>query len=46
MEIVKKTVQMMNAEGSDQWNESYPTTGHFLQDINNHSLFVLDARSK
>ncbi|AXF56469.1 GNAT family N-acetyltransferase [Salicibibacter kimchii] len=43
MSIAKKTVRVMNAEGSDQWNESYPTARHFLQDLNKQSLFVLDT---
>ncbi|QQK81758.1 GNAT family N-acetyltransferase [Salicibibacter cibi] len=46
MNIVKKTVRVMNADGSDQWNGSYPTSRHFLTDINKQSLFVLVAGGK
>ncbi|SDI49363.1 GNAT family N-acetyltransferase [Natribacillus halophilus] len=42
MAIASKAVQVMNAEGSDQWNESYPTVEHFLQDIEEHTLFVME----
>ncbi|WP_087972314.1 GNAT family N-acetyltransferase [Oceanobacillus rekensis] len=41
--IANKTIQVMNAEGSDQWDDTYPTGEHFSEDIYHSSLFVYEG---
>ncbi|EZH66152.1 hypothetical protein DH09_09430 [Bacillaceae bacterium JMAK1] len=38
--IAKRATTLMNDEGSDQWNDEYPTLHHFAQDIKKQSLYV------
>ncbi|GAK03403.1 putative acetyltransferase [Geomicrobium sp. JCM 19037] len=38
--IAKRAVTQMNDEGSDQWNDQYPTLKHFATDITNQELYV------
>ena len=40
MAIVKGTVYLMTAEGSDQWSDDYPLPEHFLPDIDAGTLFI------
>ncbi|WP_197046613.1 GNAT family N-acetyltransferase [Oceanobacillus salinisoli] len=41
----EKTVKVMKAEGSDQWDETYPTIHHFSEDIKHSSLFIYEVDS-
>ncbi|WP_059102941.1 GNAT family N-acetyltransferase [Shouchella shacheensis] len=38
--IASRATRLMNAEGSDQWDETYPTAEHFENDIAQGSLFI------
>ncbi|MGJ9457963.1 N-acetyltransferase family protein [Oceanobacillus sp. CF4.6] len=40
--IANKAIEVMNAEGSNQWDESYPTVDHFTEDIKHSSLFIYE----
>ena len=40
MDIVSKTVCIMESEGNPQWNEKYPIINDFARDIDKNSLFV------
>ncbi|HEO8421199.1 GNAT family N-acetyltransferase [Niallia sp. FSL W8-0635] len=40
MEIVKKALVIMQAEGNDQWSHKYPNENSFRIDIENKNLFV------
>lgn len=40
MNLIAKCVQVMQAGGSDQWNESYPNREVILEDIRQGTLFV------
>ncbi|WP_028563718.1 GNAT family N-acetyltransferase [Paenibacillus pinihumi] len=42
-ELIHQTIDMMHAEGSDQWDASYPQMEQFEQDIEHHSLFVKET---
>ncbi|WP_078392446.1 GNAT family N-acetyltransferase [Shouchella patagoniensis] len=41
-EIAIRATKIMNSEGSDQWDKSYPTITHFHSDIKAGSLFVYE----
>ena len=40
MDIVAKTIILMRQEGNSQWNEDYPTSDVFSNDISTNSLYV------
>jgi ribosomal protein S18 acetylase RimI-like enzyme len=40
MEIVQKTVSIMESEGNDQWNRTYPHEQDFLADVEAGSLYT------
>ncbi|WP_379496090.1 GNAT family N-acetyltransferase [Oceanobacillus longus] len=40
--IANKTIEVMNAEGSNQWDDTYPTGDHFTEDIKHSSLFIYE----
>ncbi|WP_337017643.1 GNAT family N-acetyltransferase [Oceanobacillus massiliensis] len=44
--IAGRAVKVMNAEGSDQWDETYPVIDHFREDILHSSLFVYEEAGK
>ena len=39
MQIIVESIERMRQEGSDQWDETYPTRNLFEQDILNGNLF-------
>lgn len=41
MVIVERIVEEMSRSGNRQWDETYPLSDDFLQDINTQSLYVL-----
>ncbi|WP_026583879.1 GNAT family N-acetyltransferase [Bacillus sp. J33] len=40
MNIVKKTVDIMESENNDQWNRTYPQDKDFMDDIEEGSLYT------
>ncbi|URT69428.1 GNAT family N-acetyltransferase [Cytobacillus firmus] len=40
IEIVQKTVSIMESEGNDQWNRTYPRNEDFLADVEAGSLYT------
>lgn len=40
-----RATKRMNAEGSNQWDKTYPTIDHFQRDIDSGSLFVFEHES-
>lgn len=40
MEIVKKTLIIMEQEGNDQWSDKYPNEAVFRKDIESNTLYV------
>ncbi|WP_026671963.1 GNAT family N-acetyltransferase [Alkalihalobacterium bogoriense] len=40
LQIVNDTIIVMKEEGNDQWNEQYPTSQIFQQDLEQGSLYV------
>lgn len=40
MKIVQKTVSIMESEGNDQWNRTYPREQVFLSDVEAGSLYT------
>lgn len=42
LDILRACVQAMQAEGNDQWDESYPQRKDFLADIAEETLFVFE----
>lgn len=42
MEILKKTIVEMNADGNYQWDENYPQEKDFMKDIEKGDLFVAE----
>ena len=39
MEIIAESITIMHQEGSDQWDENYPTRERFLDDIGADNLY-------
>ncbi|MBU5595413.1 GNAT family N-acetyltransferase [Amphibacillus sp. MSJ-3] len=46
MIIVCAVVKKMHEQGSRQWDENYPTGADYLNDINNHELFVYEKNGE
>lgn len=46
MAIVHDTIEDLNREGNYQWDELYPTEEHFLNDIQNHHLYIIESEDK
>lgn len=42
MKIVRKTVDLMDQEGNDQWTGDYPTPDDFERDVANNTLHVAE----
>ncbi len=40
MDIVWRTIMLLQSEGNMQWNENYPTRSDFAQDISEGTLYV------
>ncbi|GAF11854.1 acetyltransferase [Bacillus sp. JCM 19046] len=45
-DMAVRATKRMNAEGSDQWDKTYPTTEHFQKDIHLGSLYVYEHDEK
>lgn len=41
IDLMKRVIPVMQADGNDQWDEGYPNEDIFKKDINEHDLFVL-----
>ena len=41
--IVQQTVAEMQTYGNNQWDETYPLRDRFIQDLENHALYVAKA---
>lgn len=39
MKIIADSIKIMQEEGSDQWDEKYPTRARFLEDIEKKNLY-------
>ncbi|MBN8200103.1 GNAT family N-acetyltransferase [Bacillus sp. NTK034] len=46
MDIVKKTVAIMESEGNDQWNRTYPQDQDFLADVETGNLYTFIYEGK
>ncbi|GAA0336406.1 GNAT family N-acetyltransferase [Bacillus carboniphilus] len=46
MDIIKKSVELMEANDNDQWTGYYPQEEHFLEDIDNQVLYVAELDRK
>ena len=46
MTIVNETIEDLTAEGNYQWDETYPTADHFLYDIQNNNLYIIESEDK
>ncbi|MBR0599019.1 GNAT family N-acetyltransferase [Sinanaerobacter chloroacetimidivorans] len=46
MQIIKGTIEEMNAGGNDQWDDNYPQSKDFARDIENGDLFVEETDGK
>jgi ribosomal protein S18 acetylase RimI-like enzyme len=46
LSIVQLTIKEMHAIGNFQWDSSYPTKEHFLSDIENSELYVVEQDGK
>ncbi|WP_252863372.1 GNAT family N-acetyltransferase [Paenibacillus riograndensis] len=44
MELIAKCVQVMQAGGSDQWNESYPNQEVISEDVDNGTLYAYEEQ--
>lgn len=43
MDIVWRTIMLLQSEGNQQWSEDYPTRDDFLQDIAEGTLYVCEV---
>jgi GNAT superfamily N-acetyltransferase len=46
MLLVEDAKSVMQQDNNNQWDEHYPLSEHFVDDINNESLFVLESNDK
>ncbi|MFE8702056.1 GNAT family N-acetyltransferase [Cytobacillus sp. FJAT-54145] len=46
MRLVNQTVELMKAEGNDQWKDDYPKDEDFLLDIKLDALFVAEQNGQ
>lgn len=44
--IVEEAKAIMQQDNNNQWDEHYPLESHFVEDINNENLYVLDENNK
>ncbi|WP_067837593.1 GNAT family N-acetyltransferase [Amphibacillus sediminis] len=42
MVMIKRVVEVMNAQGSQQWDESYPSQADYQKDLKRGELYVLE----
>ena len=42
MSIINETVKEMKSYGNDQWDENYPNSKTFINDIENESLYIYE----
>lgn len=43
MDIVWRTIMLLQSEGNQQWSEDYPTRDDFVQDISEGTLYVCEV---
>jgi ribosomal protein S18 acetylase RimI-like enzyme len=43
--IVKDVIPLMQASGNYQWDENYPTKAHFVKDVEENQLWVVEETS-
>lgn len=46
MTIVQETIEDLNQEGNYQWDETYPKEEHFLEDIHNNHLYIVESEDR